>query len=160
MQGKVCNTCKELKSFAEFNKMSKNKKDGHQYACKDCQTNFRKLNYEPDPVVRNNKRRKYRKSLQSKFNTLKYSSKFRNIEFDLSFEEYKALVKFDCAYCDKPLPTQGYGIDRVDSSLGYISGNLLPCCKKCNTIKGNSELPDLLAHIKQMAVMIQNIVDS
>ena len=29
------------------------------------------------------------------------------------------------------------GVDRVDSSLGYVAGNLVPCCFVCNQIKGD-----------------------
>lgn len=29
------------------------------------------------------------------------------------------------------------GVDRIDSSLGYAVGNLVPCCFVCNQIKGD-----------------------
>jgi hypothetical protein len=31
------------------------------------------------------------------------------------------------------------GIDRIDSSIGYIEGNVVSCCSKCNTAK--SDMP-------------------
>lgn len=37
-----------------------------------------------------------------------------------------------CHYCG--LPTDG-GIDRVDSSGSYETGNCVPCCRNCNRIK-------------------------
>lgn len=29
------------------------------------------------------------------------------------------------------------GIDRVNSKIGYTLGNVVPCCKKCNTVKSD-----------------------
>lgn len=52
-----------------------------------------------------------------------------------------SLVVKDCHYC-KRTPYQTHrghaymGIDRVDNSRGYYKDNVLPCCKECNSIKG------------------------
>ena len=48
-----------------------------------------------------------------------------------------------CHYCRNPLTKRGAiqltseSVDRVDSSLGYIKGNLVLACRRCNSIKGN-----------------------
>ena len=42
------------------------------------------------------------------------------------------------------------GIDRIDSSKGYISGNVISCCKNCNTAKNilsQKEFKDLIKRI-------------
>ena len=28
------------------------------------------------------------------------------------------------------------GLDRLDSSKGYIHGNVVPCCRNCNVFRG------------------------
>ena len=61
----------------------------------------------------------------------------RGIVWDLSFEDWKRTVGLNrCAYCEGPLPEAGCGIDRKDSSAGYTVDNVVPCCHRCNTMKG------------------------
>jgi len=63
----------------------------------------------------------------------------------LSFEEFYMLSKQKCYYCDGNLSNQRgcfdyNGLDRVDSTLRYIHGNVVPCCKWCNFAKKNLTL--------------------
>lgn len=41
-------------------------------------------------------------------------------------------------------------IDRVDSSLGYVQGNMVPCCGMCNVMKMAHSREDFLAKVKQI----------
>ena len=49
-------------------------------------------------------------------------------------EEFYTLSSMSCNYCGAEGPN---GIDRVDSNIGYIRSNCVPCCKHCNYVKGN-----------------------
>jgi hypothetical protein len=53
-----------------------------------------------------------------------------------------------CVYCDKPAETWDhvFGLvkDNKFSGYGHIIGNLLPCCKKCNSEKGNRNWDDFI----------------
>lgn len=72
-------------------------------------------------------------------------AKKRNLEWTLSKEETWLLTQQPCHYC-RILPYQKYwqysyfviynGLDRVDSSKGYHSDNVVPCCGFCNRLKG------------------------
>ena len=90
---------------------------------------------------------------QSGFNRLladyKRSARDRNIQWDLSRQEFFILTKCNCSYCgvapsnikrtSKRLEWEEYvysGVDRIDNSLGYISGNVTACCRVCNKMKG------------------------
>lgn len=35
-------------------------------------------------------------------------------------------------------------IDRVDNSKGYITSNVVPCCKFCNAAKGTSTVTEFM----------------
>jgi hypothetical protein len=78
----------------------------------------------------------------------------RGIGFHLSQEKFKELTSASCHYCGSPprvarwmrgkkMTEEGKrhstyvfnGVDRVDSSVGYIEGNCVPCCKFCNYAK-------------------------
>lgn len=55
----------------------------------------------------------------------------------LTFEEWWSLVEGDeCIYCSGPLTKDGVGLDRIDSSLGYVVGNVVPCCRWNNFERG------------------------
>ncbi len=78
----------------------------------------------------------------------KCNAKKRNYEFSLTADEFIQLVEGNCYYCGTPksnLVKDSYGgrsmlfngIDRVDSTKGYIYENCVPCCKQCNSAKSN-----------------------
>jgi hypothetical protein len=45
-----------------------------------------------------------------------------------------------CVYCKSVNFTRPNGIDRVDNTLGYELGNVIPCCSVCNRAKSNLPL--------------------
>ncbi len=60
----------------------------------------------------------------------------RQLAFELSKDEFKALTAHDCEYCGKPsTATHTNGLDRVDNSRGYVADNVVPCCGTCNIMK-------------------------
>jgi hypothetical protein len=79
---------------------------------------------------------------------IKCAARTRGIEFSLTKSDFRALVSQNCFYCNQP-PSNiyknsikngtfiGSGIDRIDSSKGYIVGNVVACCGSCNWAKGS-----------------------
>lgn len=78
----------------------------------------------------------------------------------LTFDEYVNQLKMNpnCWYCgidpptrepllgrQKSAPINAHGIDRIDSSLGYLAGNIRTCCKECNIAKNNRSEDDFIA---------------
>lgn len=65
----------------------------------------------------------------------------RKLDFNLSFESVKTLLKFQtCYYTGRKFDNDGpYGrsIDRIDSSKGYIEGNVVSCTVDINGKKSN-----------------------
>lgn len=85
----------------------------------------------------------------------------RGIFFDLDRDEFDELVKQDCYICGSPPSNVRHssktgvalvysGIDRVDNTLGYINGNVMPCCKTCNYIKREMSISELKTHLRKM----------
>lgn len=92
-------------------------------------------------------RRSYGRTLAGKFAMLCSSAKVRNIKVQLSRKEFEKLVSSNaCAYCKKPLPETGGGVDRIDNRLGYTINNCSPCCKSCNHKKGCLEMAGFTGH--------------
>lgn len=90
----------------------------------------------------------------------------RGIEWRLSPEEFIVITKKDCTYCgavpriyeSKPnygkgrtVKTLMNGIDRLDSSLGYVTGNVVPCCGTCNKMKMAMDESLFIVHILKIA---------
>jgi hypothetical protein len=42
------------------------------------------------------------------------------------------------------------GLDRVDSSKGYVHGNVVPCCGECNLLKNDGTLDEFFAHVERI----------
>lgn len=82
-----------------------------------------------------------------------------NREFSLTKDEFIELVNSNCYYCNRPPFTVRYnktksvskklnGIDRIDSSLGYVKGNVVPCCIDCNRAKMDNSKEYFLEWVK------------
>jgi hypothetical protein len=80
-------------------------------------------------------------------------------DFLLTKNEFKDLVLCNCSYCGrapyKEIENKHNngnfkytGIDRIDSTKGYIKGNVRPCCSQCNLIKLQYDTNDFLLHVK------------
>lgn len=59
----------------------------------------------------------------------------RGLAFNLTDTEVAALYRSPCAYCSA---TKQIVIDRYDNNVGYISGNCVPACVRCNTLKSQA----------------------
>lgn len=81
-------------------------------------------------------------------------AKKRNLYWDLTREEFRELTQRNCFYCDRTpfqISTSTYkstkenstyvymGLDRIDSTKGYLIDNLRACCKYCNSMKSDLE---------------------
>ena len=75
------------------------------------------------------------------------SAALRNKRFEITIEEFSELVNSRCKYCDYYDETEAIGIDRVDSSDGYVSGNVVPCCGKCNIMKNDIPVDEFIVQI-------------
>lgn len=88
-----------------------------------------------------------------------YRAKKKNIEFELSFDEFDKLTSLTCFYCGSPpefrnrkYKYNGYinGIDRIDASIGYTSSNVVSCCKYCNIAKNSLSQDEFLILITKI----------
>lgn len=90
----------------------------------------------------------------------KAGAKKRGLAFELTKDEFRKLVTSDCAYCGN-LPSSvakarfgdftHNGVDRMDNDLGYVSSNVVPCCKWCNPAKQARDYNEWIAWLDQVA---------
>lgn len=134
---KTCTLCGETKSEAKFGR-HRAMKDGLSYWCKKCTRKRAKS---------------YRETGNGIYTQIKARSKYyKRHKFNISREDFLMWYNSQpqvCHYCGLPkkhLKTfmQKYGsrwfrltIDCKDNEAGYIAGNLVLACDKCNSIKSN-----------------------
>ena len=70
---------------------------------------------------------------EKRFVIYRNSAKKRDIEFSIDFKLFLEFWGKSCYYCGSNIIF--IGIDRVDSNIGYIPGNLVSCCTWCNLAK-------------------------
>lgn len=75
------------------------------------------------------------------YSNVRSNARIRGIEFTLSKSDVSYLSAQPCHYCgmvggNKSERTLNYnGLDRLDSSFGYVLGNVVTCCGTCNLAK-------------------------
>lgn len=95
------------------------------------------------------------------FYQYKKSAKERKLEFKLTFDEFSKLILMPCYYCGEKASrkinyykwTNGFvhnGVDRLDSKIGYIKENCVPCCTKCNFAKRESSIEEFYKWVKKI----------
>lgn len=159
MTTKKCKYCKKTKDLSYFSYVNKSKGIfRYKSHCKKCCTKktreYNKKNPEKAKIwdkryrdKNKHKRRQYIKSLNGKFSSYKRGAKTRNLPFRLTKEQFCNLLNKDCFYCGKK---RAYGIDRSESSKGYLLTNCVPCCTVCNRMKWDKGLIFFVKQIKRI----------
>lgn len=106
--------------------------DGYTSTCKDC--------------ARHTPGRRYK--------NYKQGAKSRNLDFDLTKDEFDKITKQPCEYCGeysgKFLDIYFCGIDRIDSNQGYVKNNIVACCETCNRMKWDYKIDDWVNKMKKI----------
>lgn len=98
------------------------------------------------------------------FLAYKQGANKRDFKFSIDLKTFERLTSGDCHYCGVPpsntttrgklMPTNGEyiynGIDRVDSSKGYIADNTVSCCTTCNYAKHTLSYDEFMQWIDRL----------
>lgn len=86
----------------------------------------------------------------------------RGLVFDLSDQQFNAMILLPCTYCGTPPDTKFEyrgkirftysGVDRVDSAAGYTLANAVPCCNMCNKAKRALPVAVFLAWLDRVVI--------
>jgi hypothetical protein len=89
----------------------------------------------------------------------------KGLEYELSYEQFEKLIRGPCSYCGIPPSNnkitkncKGFlysGIDRVDSTLGYIPDNCVSACSDCNRVKCDMTKEEFYAWVKRLCAMAE-----
>lgn len=168
---KKCPKCQVEKQDSDFYKSS-SRKDGLRAYCKSCELKMNsekdskykdtRSKYRQSSKYKNNKKRYYqdnklkilsenlnwRKSFKGKLSSYIRSAIKRNIQWNLTEEEFFTFWQIPCYYCKDPIET--IGLDRVNNQLSYTIDNIVSCCSTCNTMKMAHSEKEFFNKIKQI----------
>lgn len=125
---------------------------GFSYECKSC-ASLRGKKYKDknkETIKKNNKisSKKRNKNPNRRFSMYKESAKRRNLDFNITFEDFMDLWENSCFYCGSKI--DGIGIDRKNNNVGYTVENIVPCCSECNMAKGFRDYNSFINWIKKV----------
>lgn len=94
------------------------------------------------------------------------NAKSRGIDFSLTLNEFRnILMKKRCAYTGIHLTIHRHGnpdksdltLERIDSKLGYMKGNVIAVCAAANSVKGVFEDPNNFLSVNDAVRMFSKI---
>lgn len=118
----TCNICGIDQPLSEFPENDPKQALGKSKRCRNClKTRQRSINSIP----------------RTRYTAAKHIASRRGMAFDISFDDFSALIQHPCHYCGHPLNPTGSGLDRIDPTGGYTIDNVVPCCRPCNWTKSD-----------------------
>lgn len=93
-----------------------------------------------------------------------YRAKQKGFTWEFTEEQFNALLKLPCEYCGSaPTEANGSGvvtvkdvryfyngIDRVDNRPIYSVETTVPCCARCNLMKGTKTREEFISHVSKI----------
>jgi hypothetical protein len=130
---RFCTRCSNIKNNSMFI-------DDKIRVCNACQERGKKY-YE-----------KKAETLEQKFKNWERGAARRKIEFNLTYDDI-VILPFVCYYTNKDLTLKRHqpntvSLDRIDSSKGYIKGNVVLCCSIINFMKQEFDVKDFVDYCK------------
>lgn len=127
---KACSICGEIKQADEFN-VANARRCGLSSQCRECFTRLYSRRYL-------DRCKAYRRTMSGRYSGMKGSAKYRGVPVLITLDEYVEIVSCAvCTYCQFELDPSGGGLDRIDNTRGYESGNVVPCCGVCNLTRSD-----------------------
>jgi len=114
--------------------------------CRVCHNRLRRDAYASKGGVYTSRKRG--RTEGAKWSNYRASAKRRGLSFSLPRDEFAAMLARPCHWCGR---RRSNGVDRLDSGAGYESGNVVPCCGVCNTMKMTANGDDFIAQCRRIA---------
>ena len=175
METKICNRCNKEKNIDQYYLKPYSKSGKCMGHCKDCHNMAAKQRRIKDGGKKNKKYRmnKYKEQKEQEpwvllHHTAKRRASLRNLEYNIDAEYLKSIWTDTCPILgiklESPVGEQGLGrgkskagakqtshtIDRIDSTKGYIKGNVCIVSFRANIMKSHGTLDE---HRKIVAFM-------
>lgn len=172
MEGiKACSKCGEVKSLSEFVR-SKKTKDGHEARCLVCERARKKTtrSYRRDcERLRSDPRSA---QLSKMVTSSRRRAKEKQLEHNIDVKYLRAIATSHCPYLGVELHwkvQRGMGVvntvfpnspslDRIDSSKGYVKGNVVIVSHRANSIKRDATEVELIEMGRRIAELKMQLI--
>lgn len=134
---KTCNICNILKELKEFH-LHRQQEDGHDRRCKECRKKLARADYMRDPFV-------------TLARLKKSECKKKGFDYNLDSDYLREIWTGICPITKQELTIGNKGagshksahLDRMNSKLGYVKGNVCYINGRSNRIKYNATVEEL-----------------
>ncbi len=141
---------------ATGNRLGNDLRSGHS---KSCGCGRAELNRMPNGGA----------ALNERYSAYRRQAESKGRSFALTKDEFREITSEPCHYCGTPpsntatgsVSKAGFcseyqynGIDRIENDAGYIPGNVVPCCKRCNVAKNNMSFDEFISWGRQLAARL------
>lgn len=115
--------------------------------------------------VADNRLKRGNPAINQLYSRYKIHDAAKNLGFDLSKDEFIKLITNNCYYCgvlpntisvvncndeDNTTSILYNGIDRIDSTIGYVLSNVVSACKRCNQAKNDMSISEFKELVKRI----------
>jgi hypothetical protein len=144
---KTCTKCKETKTLEEFaNAHRVNSKNEHivskRSTCRKCDNLKRKKNYDSKPITR--------MLMNAKSRARQYGFEFNITLEDVPIPKICPILEVELVLGEAHSYEYAPSIDRLDSNLGYVKGNVRVVSLKANRMKSNATVEECLKFAKNI----------
>ena len=138
---RTCTKCKQEKPDTEFY--------SYKYQCKICHQSYQKnAEKRKEWSSRYYQKKKSNEPELFMWKQAKHRAKWDYNDMEFSIEVSDIVIPLVCPYFNVPfIPLDrnwGYSLDRIDSSKGYIKGNIQVISSRANTMKNNATKEELI----------------
>jgi hypothetical protein len=108
-----------------------------RFVCRTCVSRNSARYYAKNSLNVNERRRARRKLKPARaiLNDSKQNDRKRGLVNDLDLDFVERAICQECTYCGERPPRMS--LDRIDNSIGHTKENVVPCCVRCNLVRGN-----------------------
>lgn len=148
---KTCTGCHKDQPIGMYGiTRKKNGRDVQRSKCTDCLQRATEEWRQNHQDRYKEYRKKYQQTNQEIIRAKSYlqNANYRGLTCELSPDQFIALFNQPCDYCGDQDALNG--VDRIDNSQGYISGNVAPCCSICNTMKKKMTKDEFLSWVNKI----------
>jgi hypothetical protein len=96
--------------------------------------------------------RHYRRRPHARYADYRNDAQAKGRAFELTLEQFVAIIEQPCYYCRRTPEEQVIGVDRRNNEPYYRVENSVPCCKPCNLAKRTMSAKDFMALAEAVTV--------
>lgn len=154
---KKCHKCGHFKQIKAFRLRHYRLEDGTVSECRD-NTCSSCCGRRMDPEKRRSYLRKYMTEGRRVAYVIKggavVSDRAAGRDNDLDLEFIRSLIALPCSYCLRK--TDRMSIDRIDNAIGHIKTNVVPACRRCNSIRNSMPIEAWLVVVQGIRIATES----